>query len=53
MTEDLQSQISEATQRLSSGASPKKLLEEYVTRFDLQQAFYIVTQAQILFKNNR
>ena len=51
--EDFEDQIAEAVKRLSGGAQPKRLLEEYATRLELHHAFFIVTQAQILFKKDK
>tara|TARA_Y100001970_G_scaffold251455_1_gene324300 strand:- start:21983 stop:22144 length:162 start_codon:yes stop_codon:yes gene_type:complete len=53
MSENFKDQISEAAERLTAGASPKKLLEEYATRLDLHHAFFIVTQAQILSRKDK
>jgi len=50
MKPDLENHINEAAKRLSSGAQPKKLLEEYASKMDLHDAFYVVTQAQIQAK---
>lgn len=52
MKEDFEEQIVEATKRISAGAVPKKLLEEYAARIDLQHAFFIVMQAQIRSRKN-
>lgn len=50
MKENFQDQINEAAQRIKGGATPKKLLEEYATRYKIHEAFFIVTQAQISAK---
>lgn len=53
MKKDFESKISEAVKRLTAGATPKGLLEEYATRLDLHEAFFVVTQAQIRSKKNK
>lgn len=50
MKEQFKEQIEEAVSRIRAGAIPKKLLEEYSSRYKLHEAFFIVTQAQIFAK---
>ena len=47
MRQDLSEIIEETKKRISGGASLKKLLQEYSTKYKLEDAFYIITQAQI------
>ena len=52
MKAEFEIQISEAVSRIQNGATPKKLLEEYSSRYKIHEAFFIVTQAQIIAKEN-
>ena len=47
MRQDVVEAIEEVKKRIESGADLKKLLQEYATKYKLEEAFYIVTQAQI------
>jgi hypothetical protein len=51
--DELQKHLEEAKQRLNNGALPKKLLEEYSTKLEMHEAFFIVTQAQIQLKEEK
>ena len=51
--EKLRSHIEDAMARLANGATPKRLLEEYTTKLELQDAFFIVTQAQISLREKK
>lgn len=52
MNPDLEPHIAEASKRISNGAQPKKLLEEYASKMELHHAFFVVTQAQIRSKKH-
>lgn len=52
MKSEFESQISEAVDRIKNGATPKKLLEEYSSLYQIHEAFFIVAQAQIIVKEN-
>ena len=47
MNQDFSEIIEEAKKRIANGASLQRLLEEYSTKYKLEEAFYIVAQAQI------
>tara|TARA_B100001094_G_C18146583_1_gene781116 strand:- start:1414 stop:1575 length:162 start_codon:yes stop_codon:yes gene_type:complete len=53
MITNLDEKIEEAASRIRSGAQVKKLLEEYASKYNLQDAFHIVIQAQIKSKNKQ
>lgn len=47
MHSEFENHIEEARERIKKGATLNKLLQEYSTKFELKDAFYILTQAQI------
>jgi len=47
MNQDFSEAIEEVKKRIASGASLQMLLEEYSNKYKLEEAFYIITQAQI------
>jgi len=51
--DEIQKHLKEAKRRLNNGALPEKLLEEYVTKLETYEAFFIVTQAQIQLKEEK
>tara|TARA_A100001011_G_C14153039_1_gene774865 strand:+ start:449 stop:622 length:174 start_codon:yes stop_codon:yes gene_type:complete len=48
--ESLQDHLEEVKKRIKNGALPENLLKEYVTKLELSEAFFIITQAQIQIK---
>ena len=53
MNKEFEEHIEKARERIKKGAPLKKLLEEYSSRFELKDAFYILTQAQIREMKNK
>jgi hypothetical protein len=51
--EKMEEHIKEVKTRLSNGAVPKRLLEEYLTKLELHEAFFIITQAQIRLREEK
>ena len=53
MNTEFEDYIEEARERLKKGANLNKLLEEYASKLELKDAFYILTQAQIREMKNK